>query len=120
MPSRLVRGVAVGRKDAPRATGAGDVKTHQEGGAPWPAAVTRAPRHLRQSFSVEIQPQGGFPRPAGWRGQADKERKKRAAKGGGGAKRAVGREDREGDVRAGVQRRLRDIRCVLASATARF
>jgi len=40
--------------------------------------------------------------------------------GGGGAKRAVGREEREGDVRAGVQRRVRDIRWALISAASRF
>ena len=83
MPLRLLGGVAVGRKEAPRATAAGDLKTHRAGGAPWPAAVTRAPWNLRQSLGVEIHPRGGLSITAGWRGQADERRKKRAAKGGG-------------------------------------
>jgi len=63
---------------------------------------------------------GGLVDNGGVAGAGGRTEEEAGGEGGGGAKRAVGREEREGDVRAGVQRRLRDIRWALVSAASRF
>jgi len=63
---------------------------------------------------------GGLSDTGGVAGAGGKREEEAGGEGEGGGKRALGREEREGDVRAGVQRRLRYIRWPLVSAAARF